>query len=154
MAGAAAAYVHYLAMLAIAVILVVQRMLCVPGMAAKPLRLLARLDLLYLLAPVLILASGVARVVWFGKGAAFYLYNPVFYIKLALFAAIGLLSLPPTRQYLRWRRSLDAGAKQPAADYEVLRVQRYIIAQLLLFALIPLMASLMARGIGIQPAAP
>jgi putative membrane protein len=56
------------------------------------------------LAAVLALGSGAARVVWFGKGAAFYLHNPVFYIKLALFAAVGLMSIPPTLQFLRWLR--------------------------------------------------
>src|SRR5579859_6421713 len=83
MAAALTAHLHYLAMIAIAVILVVQRMLCTPGMAGRQVRLLARLDLLYLGAVVVVLGSGVARVIWFGKGPGFYLYNPAFYIKLA-----------------------------------------------------------------------
>jgi putative membrane protein len=153
MAAALTAYLHYLAMIAIAVILVVQRMLCTPGLAGHQMRRLARLDLLYFGAVVLVLGSGVARVVWFGKGAGYYLHNPVFYIKLALFVAVGLLSISPTRQFLRWQRSLDAAAKAAAADYEVFRAQRYIVAQLVLFAFIPLMATFMARGIGIQPVA-
>ena len=152
MAGALTAYLHYVAMIAIAVILVVEHMLCVPGLTGARVRLLARLDLLYMAAAVLALGSGAARVVWFGKGAAFYLHNPVFYIKLALFVAVGLISIPPTLQYLRWGRSLDAGAANVAAEYQVLRVRRYILAQLFLFAFIPLMATFMARGIGIQPA--
>ena len=152
MAGALTAYLHYVAMIAIAVILVVEHMLCVPGLTGARVRLLARLDLLYMAAAVLALGSGAARVVWFGKGAAFYLHNPVFYIKLALFVAVGLLSIPPTLQYLRWRRSLESGAANVAADYQVLRVRRYILVELFLFACIPLMATFMARGIGIQPA--
>ena len=152
MAGALTAYLHYVAMIAIAVILVVEHMLCVPGVTGARVRLLARLDLLYMAAAVLALGSGAARVVWFGKGAAFYLHNPVFYIKLALFVAVGLLSIPPTLQYLRWRRSLESGAANVAADYQVLRVRRYILVELFLFACIPLMATFMARGIGIQPA--
>ena len=152
MAAALIAYLHYVAMIAIAVILVVEHMLCVPGLTGARIRLLARLDLLYMGAAVLALGSGVARVVWFGKGAAFYLHNPVFYIKLALFVAVGLISIPPTLQYLRWRRSLESGAANVAADYQVLRVRRYILVELFLFAFIPLMATFMARGIGIQPA--
>jgi len=153
MAAALTAYLHYLAMIAIAVVLVGQRMLCVPGLAGRQMHLLARLDLLYLGAVVLALGSGVARVIWFGKGAGFYLYNPVFYIKLALFVAMGLLSISPTRQYLRWLRGVGADGRSAAADYEVVRVQRYLVAQLVLFVFIPLMAALMARGIGIQPVA-
>jgi len=151
MASALVAYLHYVAMISIAVILVVEHMLCVPGLAGARVRLLARLDLLYIGAAVLALASGAARVVWFGRGAAFYLHNPVFYIKLAMFVAIGLISIPPTLQYLRWLRSLESGAADDAADYQVLRVRRYILVELVLFAFIPLLATLMARGIGMQP---
>jgi len=151
MASALIAYLHYMAMVSIAVILVLEHGLCVPGLAAGRIRLLARIDRLYLLAAVLALGSGAARVVWFGKGAAFYLHNPVFYIKLALFAAVGLMSIPPTLQFLRWLRGLDSHATNVAEDYQVLRVRRYVAAELALFVLIPLMAALMARGIGIQP---
>ena len=53
---------------------------------------------------------------------------------------------------MRWQRSLASGAENVAADYQALRVRRYIVVELFLFALIPLMATFMARGIGIQPA--
>ena len=148
MASALIAYLHYVAMISIAVILVVEYMVCMPGMPGSRIRLLTRLDLLYMGVALLALGSGAARVVWFGKGAAFYLHNPVFYIKLALFLAVGLISIPPTLQYLRWMRSLNSAATTVAADYEVLRVRRHILIELTLFALIPLMATLMARGIG------
>ena len=150
MASALVAYVHYLAMIAIAVILVIEHLYCVPGLADGRVRLLARIDSIYGAAAILAIATGVARVVWYGKGYPFYLHNPVFYIKVALFIAVGLLSIPPTLQFLRWRRSLDAGAKNVAADYQVARLQRYIRAEIALFVFIPLMAAIMARGIGLQ----
>jgi len=152
MAGALIAYLHYVAMISIAVVLFVEYMACVPGITGGRIRMLARVDLLYMGAALLALGSGVARVVWFGKGAAFYLYNPVFYIKLALFLAVGLVSIPPTLQFLRWMHGLNSGAANVAADYQVLRVRRHILIELVLFSLIPLMATLMARGIGIQTA--
>ena len=151
MASALIAYLHYVAMISIAVMLVVEYMICMPGMTATRIRQLARIDLFYMIAAILALGSGAARVVWFGKGAAFYLHNPVFYVKLALFAAVGLISIPPTLQYLRWLRGVEAGTANVAADYQVLRVRRLVLVELVLFALIPLMATLMARGIGIQP---
>jgi putative membrane protein len=153
MAGALVAYLHYVAMMAIAVILVIEYTICTPALSAGRIRQLARIDLLYLGAVILALGSGVARVLWFGKGAAFYLYNPVFYIKLALFVAVGLISIPPTMQFLRWQRDLASGASGVAADYQVLRARRHILAELILFAFIPLMATLMARGIGMQAGA-
>jgi putative membrane protein len=153
MASAMIAYLHYVAMISIAVILVVEYRVCMPGMTGSRIRLLTRLDLLYMGVALLALGSGAARVVWFGKGAAFYLHNPVFYVKIALFLAVGLISIPPTLQYLRWMRSLNSGAANVAADYQVLRVRRHIFVELILFAFIPLMATFMARGIGIQTAA-
>lgn len=153
MTSALIAYLHYVAMISIAVVLVVEYRVCMPGMTGSRIRMLARLDLLYMGVALLALGSGAARVVWFGKGTAFYLHNPVFYIKLALFLAVGLISIPPTLQYLRWVRSLNSGAANVAADYQVLRVRRHILIELILFALIPLMATLMARGIGLQTAA-
>jgi uncharacterized membrane protein len=53
-------------------------------------------------------------------------------------------------QYLRWMRMLKTGTGAAAADFEVLRVRRYVLAELVLFAFIPLLAVLMTRGIGIQ----
>ena len=153
MVSALIAYLHYVAMISIAVVLVVEHRVCMPGMTGSRIRVLARLDLLYMGLAILALVSGAARVVWFGKGAAFYLHNPVFYIKIALFLAVGLISIPPTLQYLRWMRSLNSGATNVVADYQVLRVRRHILIELALFALIPLMATLMARGIGMQTAA-
>jgi putative membrane protein len=153
MASALIAYLHYLAMIAIAVILVVEYMVCLPGMTGERIRQLARIDLLYVAAAVLALGSGAARVIWFGKGAAFYLHNPVFYVKIALFVAVGLLSIPPTLQYLGWLRGVKSGAANVVADYQVSRVRCHLLAELVLFAFIPLMAALMARGIGMQTAA-
>jgi putative membrane protein len=149
MADALVAYFHYAAMVLIAVLLVAEQRLCRPGLAAEHVRRLARVDRFYLFAALLAIATGVARLVWLGKGPAFYLYNPVFYIKLALFAAVGLLSIPPTLQFLRWMRALRAGGPAPE-DWQVARARLYIMAELGLFALIPLMAVLMARGIGLQ----
>jgi putative membrane protein len=151
MAEALLAYLHYAAMVLIAVFLVIEYQSCRPGLTPQRVRYLARIDLFYMLAAILALATGVTRLIWFGKGAAFYLYNPVLYIKLALFVAVGLMSIPPTLQYLRWMRALTSGGGAPE-PWQIARVSRYLLAELILFALIPLMAVLMARGIGTQPA--
>ncbi len=150
MAGALIAYAHYLSMIGIGVLLVVEYMLCAPGLDAGRVRLLGRLDFLYIAAMIIVLGSGIARVLWVGQGAAFYLHNPVFFIKLALIAAVGLMSIPPTLQYRRWVHGLATGYPPAAPDYQLIRIRRYIVAQLILFAFIPLMAALMARGIGVQ----
>jgi len=135
-----------------ATLLILQLTVCVPGLSAERVRLLWRLNHIYLGAGVLALGSGLAYFIWFGKGAAFYLHNPVFYLKLALFAALGLISMPPSLQYLRWLRSVET-TPYAIADYQVVRTRRHILVQLVLVSVIPLMAAFMARGIGIQAAA-
>jgi putative membrane protein len=142
-------YLHYAAMTMIAVFLAIEYLTCVPGLAREKVKLLARIDLLYLIAALLALATGVVRLVWLGKGAGFYLHNPVFYLKLALFIAVGLISVPPTMQYLRWMRGFKNGTAA-VADFEVLRARRYVLVELVLLAFIPLLAVLMARGVGVQ----
>ena len=154
MASAWIAYLHYVAMTSIAVVLAVEYTICVPGIGDRRIQAMARLDFIYMCAALVALGSGVARVIWFGRGPGFYLHNPVFYLKLALFVAVGLISIPPTLQYLRWMHALKTGAANVAADYQVWRVRKYVLAQLILFAFIPLMATFMARGIGIQTTPP
>ncbi|MEQ1881034.1 MAG: DUF2214 family protein [Burkholderiales bacterium] len=144
MTGALVAYLHYVAMVSIAVCLAYEYKVCVPGLSPEQARSLAKVDLFYLCAAILAIATGIARVIWFGKGIDFYLGNPVFYIKLALFLAMGLISLPPTMQFLSWRR-----ASIKVSDYQVLRVRRFVAAELILLACIPFAAAIMARGIGI-----
>ena len=154
MTGALAAYLHYLAMALIAVCLAYEYKVCVPGLTSDHARWLAKVDLCYLGAAMLVLASGLARALWFGKGLDFYTGNPVFYIKLALFLAMGLISLPPTRQFLNWRRSARERGPIEASKHQLLRVRRYIAAELILLTCIPLAAVIMARGIGIPAPSP
>jgi putative membrane protein len=154
MTDALLAYVHYAAMVFIALLLFVEYRTCRIGVNTGGVKLLVRADFLYMVAAILALASGVVRLVWFAKGPAFYLHNPVFYIKMALFIAVGLLSISPTLQFMKWKRALQSGARDVAEPWQVARVGRYLLAELVLFALIPLMAVFMARGIGTTSPAP
>jgi putative membrane protein len=95
-----------------------------------------------------LLAVGLLRVFFFEKGAAYYFQSAPFLGKLALFAAIGLLSIYPTREFLSWRKSLRQG-QLPALDAAKLHtLGRVIHWELALVALLLLLAVLMARGIG------
>src|SRR5262249_37650084 len=147
---AALAYLHFASIMLLTAFLVSEMWLCTPHLRLDQVPFLARLDLLYLIAAIAVLASGVLRVFVTGKGPGFYLSNPVFYIKLALFLAIGLVSISPTVQFLRWRRALQAGDKAAVQADDIRAARRYIGLELILLAFVPLMAVLMARGIGLQ----
>jgi putative membrane protein len=148
-AGVLIAYVHFAAIIVLGALLSCELMLLRSGIGAREARRIALLDLGYFIAAILVLVSGLLRLIWFGKSPAFYLHNPVFWIKLALFVAIGLISIPPTRRFLRWRRAaIEAGSVPHPA--EVALAGRYVAVELALLACIPLAAVLAARGVGIQ----
>jgi len=141
------AYLHYLAIIGIAGTLVAELVACRPGMTAEQARRIATVDLIFFGAAMLALATGLLRLFLYAKGWRFYAPNPFFITKMALYVAIALISIRPTRQFLRWRRVLvDGGAPPPAA--EILAARRLVHIELALLVLMPLMAVLMARGIG------
>ncbi len=147
---AAAAYLHFFSIMLLAALLVTQFTLCSKNLQPPHVQTLARIDLGYLAAAALALATGLARLFVAGKGASFYLMNPVFYIKMALFLAVGLVSIVPTLQFIRWNRALKAGEGRVLRDPEIRTTRHYIALELLLLACIPLAAVLMARGIGVE----
>src|SRR5258708_31675573 len=62
-----------------------------------------RTDLMYGVVAGLIIAVGFARAVFAAKGWTYYAHNLFFHAKLGTFVVIGLLSIPPTIAYIRWR---------------------------------------------------
>lgn len=143
----ALAYLHFASILALTGLLAAEYFLCNEHLQPGHVRLLAQLDLAYLGAAVAVLITGIVRLLWFAKPPAFYLHNPVFHLKIALFVAVGLISIPPTLQFLRWNRSLREGHVRVLSGADIARVRRLIGLELALLALIPLLAVLMARGI-------
>lgn len=110
---------------------------------AGTVRRLAAVDLVYGVSAALVIAFGIARVAFAAKGWAFYESNGAFWAKMALFLLVGLMSIPPTIAFRRWRN----GQSLPS-EADVLGVRRFVHAQLALFALIPIAAAAMARGYG------
>lgn len=101
---------------------------------------LARLDAGYGAAVGLLIAVGVGRLFWGAKGSAYFLENPLFWAKMAVFAGVGLLSIAPTAAILKWRKAADL----PSTD-EVAQLRRWLWLELGLFSLIPVLAALMVR---------
>lgn len=140
------AYAHLLAILTLVVFLSSEAALCrVEWLNAAVVERLARVDLIYGIASLLVLATGVARTLLGAKGALWYWSQPLLYAKLGLFVAVGLLSIGPTRTFVRWRRALRSSGALPAAD-EIRATRRRVMVQAHLVALIPLAAVLLARG--------
>ena len=107
-------------------------------------------DLIYGVAGIALLVSGILRVKYFGQGADFYTHNPVFWIKIILFILVGLISLYPTVTYILWAVPLSKGKLPEVSDKLVSRLKLLINIELIGFAFIPLVATLMARGVGLS----
>lgn len=142
-----AAYLHYLSIIATGSFLTAELILCRAPLAAAQVRQLARVDIAYFVSALAALATGVLRLFFYAKGVGFYLPNPAFQAKLGLYVLVAVLSIRPTMRFVRWSRALAQGGTPPAPD-EVQAVRRLVHVELMLLALIPLMAVLMARGIG------
>jgi putative membrane protein len=112
-------------------------------------RLLGTVDLGYFLALIGSLATGLARMRLEGQDTAYYLANRLFWLKIALFIAIGLIALFPARQYIRWNREARTAPAFAPLTRELERVRGSLALQLGLMLLLPLLAILTARGYGL-----
>lgn len=133
---------HHLLAFSLAGVIAAEVVLVRPGLGGRALALLARIDAAYGLLAVLLVVIGVSRVYLGLKGWEFYAYNPTFWAKMAAFAAVGLLSIVPTIRILRWR----AAGGDAVPEAEIRRVRSFIVAEVAVFALIPVFAAAMARG--------
>src|SRR2546423_7902262 len=141
------AFLQYPAVILIAGFLVAEVVGCRPSLEAEQVRLLPRLDVVFFAAALLALATGLLRLFFYAKGLGFYLPNPFFVAKMLLYIAIATLSIKPTTSFIRWRRRLAASGQLPPTP-EIATARRLLHVEVALLALIPLMAVLMARGIG------
>ena len=106
-------------------------------------------DVIYGIAGIALLVSGIYRVIKFGQGADFYTQNPIFWTKIILFALVGSLSLYPTFTYVLWAIPLSKGTLPKVTENLVSRLGMIINVELIGFASIPFLATLMARGVGL-----
>jgi putative membrane protein len=122
-------------------------LLRLPASAAIITRL-GRLDLLYGISSGVLLLAGVSRLVWGAKGWAFYSGSPAFWVKMLLFLVVGLLSIPPTVRFIRWRKALAGDAQWLPGQAEWDSTRKFAFRQMHLLPFVALCAAAMARGIG------
>ena len=107
-------------------------------------------DIIYGIAGVALLVSGIYRVIKFGQGSEFYTQNPIFWIKIIVFALVGSLSLYPTVTYVLWAIPLSKGILHQVNENLVSRLRLLINIEIVGFACIPFLATLMSRGFGLS----
>lgn len=142
------AYAHFLAILTMVTFLSSEAALCrKEWLNAAVVERLARLDVIYGAAAVVVLLTGLARAGWGMKGAAWYGSQPLLLAKVALFVVIGLISIAPTLRFRHWRKTLRATGALPN-EAQVHSTRRLVMIEAHLLVAIPLFAVFLARGIG------
>ncbi len=148
--NASVAYVHYLSFMLCFGALIYERI----SLKIKPCRKeaisMVIADVIYGIAGIALLVSGIYRVIKFGQGSEFYTQNPVFWIKMVTFGLVGSLSLYPTFTYVLWAIPLSKGELPNVSIKLVERLRLIINIELIGFASIPFLATLMARGMGLS----
>lgn len=138
-------YLHFVSLLAIAGTLTTEAVMLKTKLPRRSLGVIARVDLWYGIAAITLLAAGLT--LWLtgiGKPTEWYTRNWIFHLKLTLFIIVGLLSLYPTIFFIRKRKG------DPDEEVPVPTLIRFsVYAELALLAVIPFLAGLMARGIGL-----
>ena len=143
------AYIHYLSFMLCFGALVFERISLKVDPTRKEAISMVVADIIYGIAGIALLVSGIYRVIKFGQGSEFYTENPIFWTKIIVFALVGSLSLYPTITYVLWAIPLSKGNLPQVKENLVSRLRLIINIELVGFASIPFLATLMARGVGL-----
>lgn len=141
------AYAHFICIFTLASLLAGELVILRKTMPADLVRRLQGIDRWYGIVAGLVIASGLARLFLGIKGAAFYTHNPIFWTKMGLFVIVALISIAPTIAYVRWSARTSADGSIVLGDGEFMGLRRLLWLQVGVFLLIPLCATLMARGL-------
>lgn len=149
MVNALFAFLHFAAAFTIVFCLAVELVTLKATMTATEMRRLQVCDGVYGLSAAAALIVGLLRVFFFEKGSAFYFSQPFFFLKLGAFILIGLLSIYPTVQFIRWRKLANGQSDVTPPPQAFQKAQRIVRVEIALIALVVLSATLMARAVGV-----
>lgn len=137
-------YVHFISIFAIVASISAEHLLLKPQLSRTEIHRLSILDSVYGVSALILLGAGLSLWLWLGKPAEFYSKNWIFHLKLGLFVLMGLLSIYPTIFFLKNRKgeNKEELVAIPSSIKWLIRIEL-----LILFSM-PLLATLMARGIG------
>ncbi len=148
--SASVAYIHYLSFMICFGSLIFERIAIKIKPNKREAISMVIADVIYGIAGIALLVSGIYRVIKFGQGSEFYTQNPLFWTKMIVFGLVGSLSLYPTITYVLWAIPLSKGELPNVTTKLVSRLKMFINIELVGFASIPFLATLMARGVGLN----
>lgn len=142
-------FAHFICIFLLACLLAGEAFMLKKSLSREGVAQLQGIDRYYGIAAGLVIITGLLLVFFGAKGPAYYAHNAIFWIKMALFVSVALISIAPTVAFLRWNQRRAADGSIVLDDGEYRRLRALLWAQIGLFVLIPLCAALMANGISI-----
>jgi putative membrane protein len=143
------AFLHHVSAFAMFAALVVEFVLIRSALTVESARKIQVADMIFGIAAGVLVVVGLARVFHFEKGTAYYFQSWTFLTKFALFIVIGLISIIPTMEFLRWRPAVKGGQVPAVSPEKIKQVRSIIHYEMAGVVVILLMAALMAKGIGV-----
>ena len=144
------AFLHHLLAFTLVACVVYEFLSFHKGLTIAEARRIQRVDLVYGISAGLLLIVGLLRVFIYEKGVNFYIHNPFFWVKMAAFALVALMSIDPTVRFIRWNRSMKEGQSPEISEKEFKRTRLLLHIELTGIVIILLAAAMMARGIGMS----
>lgn len=141
------AFLHFAAAFMVMGTLLFERITFSRNPTFREAKLLQKVDQFYGMSSVLVIVFGLLRVYFFEKGSSFYFSSPFFWVKMGLFAMVGLLSIYPTMRMIKWKAWIEKGEVPQMSDQEFLKIKRLMNWELIFLTLAIFSASLMAKGI-------
>ena len=136
--------IHFLGIMLLSATLFYELVSVSRSITHAQLKKLVWVDAVYGVSAVIVLTAGALLWSSFGKPSEFYTKNGIFHLKLAIFVLIGLLSIVPTWFFLKNRKSIEANIDVPSYVVYIVRLEAILLLA------IPLLAVLMAHGVGLK----
>ena len=137
-------YIHFIGIMIVFAMVLAENVLLKEQVNRLEIQRLFKIDGIYGLFSIIVVAAGLYLWLGIGKPAEYYSGNHLFLTKVGLFIIVGILSLWPTIFYFKNRKGNP--------DELVLipnRIRLIVKLELAILLLIPLLASLMAQGVGL-----
>lgn len=147
-ASATVAFLHHAAAFLLVGALMVELTLLRGELTLASARSLLQMDAIYGTSAGVLLIVGFTRVFFTEKGPAYYFASAPFLLKIGLFVTVGLLSIYPTVQFLRWRKAVKHEELPVLDELSRRRIRLILHTELVLVFAMMLFAALMARGVG------
>ncbi|RXK01121.1 hypothetical protein CRU98_01335 [Arcobacter sp. CECT 8986] len=137
-------YFHFFGIIFFSSSLVFEHLLLKQKITNENFKRVCSVNIYFIVSALIVFVTGICLWLVVGKDASFYTQNPIFHIKITLFLLIILISLLPTRYFLKNKNTQEDIINVPKKMIMFLRVE------LLFLIIIPLLAVLMSQGYGLK----